>query len=929
MPYLERFYLAPPRLRPGTLNAYLLAASLVALAVALRLAIGSAVPGLQFITLFPAILLTAMICGVNAGIFAVIASTLSAWYFFLAPAFSFRIGSDSEFLVLAIFSATATFIVLVVGAMRTAIERARDLSQTLTVIFEASPDAILLTNRRGAITNVNRRATELFARSRESLVGAPLHSLLPEAHRGRHGPLHAEYMANPQPREMGSGLDLLALRGDGTQIEVDIRIGPIRIDHQLQAIATVRDMTEQRAAQRALAESRERQAAIDARQASDRALHSALERTTDNVVVLDREWRLIYMNQHARNRAGPERAVLGRVIWDIVPWLYDGAAGLSWRAAMESGVPVHIPASLTQEQTYVEANAYPSLEGLTIFYRDVTEAHRTAAALAQSEALLRLFIDRAPAAIAMFDTQMRYLAVSHRFTVLHPDRCASPEDLIGRTQYEVFPDIPRHWHDVHQRVLKGETLSSDTEPVPRKDGGTRWINWEMTPWHNADNAIGGALLFVEDVTRHRETEQALRQLTDDLTDRLRENEALVASLRSESAAREAAQARALNAERVQALGALTGGMAHDFNNLLGVIVLNLDVTQRMLPEHDPKKKLVVDALGSARSGAALIRSLLAFARRQPLAPARTVLNEQVCSMYNLLVRTLGENITITFECAPDLWPVMVDPSQVEACLLNLATNARDAMPAGGALTITTNNLSVAADDLNRDPSTPPGDYAVLAVSDTGNGMTPGVMARAFEPFFSTKGEDRGTGLGLAMVYGFAQQSGGHVSVDSTPGKGATIRVFLPRAPEVATSPAPPQPPDPLFPMQGHGETVLVVEDDPNLRDAVVQQLNTLRYRAIEAASPAAALRLLASERIDLVFSDVVMPGGMDGFELAEQVDANWPSVGVLLTSGFSNRPLGAGSDGTAEPRPILAKPYDQAQLARAIRQALDRHPAQP
>ena len=243
----------------------------------------------------------------------------------------------------------------------------------------------------------------------------------------------------------------------------------------------------------------------------------------------------------------------------------------------------------------------------------------------------------------------------------------------------------------------------------------------------------------------------------------------------------------MQGQKMEAIGNLTGGMAHDFNNLLGVIILNLGVAQRMLLDSDRARQLVVDALAAARSGAELIRSLLAFARRQPLHPRRIEINEQVSNMISLLSRVVREDIEISLDLAPNLWPVIADPAQFEACIVNLATNARDAMSNGGKLTIVTGNQHLDADYAKLNPSVTPGDYAMITVSDTGTGMTAEVIAKVFDPFFTTKEQGKGTGLGLSMVFGFMNQSGGHVSIYSEPGLGTTIRLFLPRAPDTAES----------------------------------------------------------------------------------------------------------------------------------------------
>ena len=289
----------------------------------------------------------------------------------------------------------------------------------------------------------------------------------------------------------------------------------------------------------------------------------------------------------------------------------------------------------------------------------------------------------------------------------------------------------------------------------------------------------------------------------------------------------------MQAQKMEAIGNLTGGMAHDFNNLLGVIILNLGVAQKMLVDSDRVRQLVVDALAAARSGADLIRSLLAFARRQPLHPRRIEINEQVSNMTSLLSRVVREDIEISLDLAPNLWPVIADPAQFEACIVNLATNARDAMPNGGKLTIITGNQHLDADYAKLNPSVTPGDYAMITVSDTGTGMTAEVIAKVFDPFFTTKEQGKGTGLGLSMVFGFVNQSGGHVSIYSEPGLGTTIRLFLPRASDTAESRVPAHSLSPIAAEKGRGETVLVVEDNAAMRQAVVQQLALLNYRVLE------------------------------------------------------------------------------------------------
>ena len=378
----------------------------------------------------------------------------------------------------------------------------------------------------------------------------------------------------------------------------------------------------------------------------------------------------------------------------------------------------------------------------------------------------------------------------------------------------------------------------------------------------------------------------------------------------------------LHATKMEAIGGVTGGMAHDFNNLLGVLVLNLGFVESRLEESSRLRPLISEALNASRRGADLVRSLLAFARRQPLRPARIDVNGVISTLSHLLARVLGENIRITLELGAETWEVIADPAQLEACMMNLAANARDAMPRGGRLTISTSNLTIDAGNPAVPAAMTPGDYAVIVVSDTGVGMTPEVMAKIFEPFFTTKEPGKGTGLGLSMVFGFASQSGGHVTVYSEPGRGTTMRLFLPRAVEPASGIAVPAlPRAPIA--SGGGETILVVEDNEAMRRTVVRELAELNYQVLEASDAAAALAILQAEPVDLILSDVVMPGPMDGIDLASRVLTAWPGVAIVLTSGFL---AGQASDRLTGPLAsvaLLSKPYEPDSLAGTIRMALD------
>jgi len=374
-----------------------------------------------------------------------------------------------------------------------------------------------------------------------------------------------------------------------------------------------------------------------------------------------------------------------------------------------------------------------------------------------------------------------------------------------------------------------------------------------------------------------------------------------------------AEERLRQSQKLEAVGRLTGGVAHDFNNLLGVAILNLELLGALLTDNPAAAELSRACLEALLHGAQLTQQLLAFGRRQPLQPVRGNVNDLVRDAVRLPARALEETVRVETRLADQAWPVFVDQSQFEAAITNLATNARDAMPDGGTLTISTANLR-----LDRPGDLSPGDYAVVTVEDTGCGMTPEVLSQAFEPFFTTKPVGKGSGLGLSMVFGFAKQSGGQVTIDSAPGQGTRIRLFLPRADPVGETTVATVDTATGY---GQGECVMVVEDNARLRAAAARHLVALGYRTIEMEDGRAALNALESgTRVDLVFSDIVMPGDIGGYDLARIVPERWPSVRVVLTSGYRN-----AAPGTVPPDrevPILNKPFRRADLSRVIRQAL-------
>jgi signal transduction histidine kinase/CheY-like chemotaxis protein len=400
-----------------------------------------------------------------------------------------------------------------------------------------------------------------------------------------------------------------------------------------------------------------------------------------------------------------------------------------------------------------------------------------------------------------------------------------------------------------------------------------------------------------------------------------EAEGALEALKTEAAAREASEAQLRQLQKMEAIGQLTGGIAHDFNNMLAVVMGSLELAQRRLPEGAERvSKLLDNAREGATRAAALTARLLAFSRQQPLAPKPIETGKLIDGMCDMLTRTLGDAISVECVNSAGLWRCYADASEVENAILNLAVNARDAMPDGGKLTIESANANIDDNYARTHSEVEPGQYVAVCVTDTGVGMPPDVIARAFDPFFTTKAVGKGTGLGLSQVFGFAKQSGGHVAIYSEVGQGTTIKLYLPRF--LGSGDADPPLADHATPEGKPGEIILVVEDEQRVRHFAVDVLRELGYTALSADGPAEALTILGQQpEITMLFTDIVMPD-MNGRKLADLARAARPDLKILFTTGYTRNAVvhnGMLDIGVA----FLPKPYNIGELARKIREVLD------
>jgi PAS domain S-box-containing protein len=490
-----------------------------------------------------------------------------------------------------------------------------------------------------------------------------------------------------------------------------------------------------------------------------------------------------------------------------------------------------------------------------------------------------------------------------------------PQEVLGKPLDILVPERFRRGHHAHVSAF------SSSPGTARHMGDRQAIyalrkNGEEFPAEATISKTGGhgdsvMTVILRDITRQMDARGQLERMVAERTH----------ELEAEIVRREQAQDQLVKVQRLEAFGQLTGGVAHDFNNLLTIIGGNLELLKDRLPESANAKPLN-RAIDAVAMGARLTQRLLSFARRSRLEPEVLDLNTEVLAMIDLLRRTLGEPITISSALSPDLWSVKADASQIENAILNLAINARDAMPLGGKLIIETANARIdeGFPRSNQGEVVTPGDYVRITISDTGVGMAPDVLAQAFEPFFTTKEPGKGTGLGLASIYGFVRQSGGHTTIYSEPGRGTTVNIYLPRcaadttASEAALDPA-------GLPVAIKGR-ILVVEDNPDVRETTIDRLEHLGFLVTACGSAAIAMKILeGGSDFSLVFSDVVMPGGASGLDLANWIKERRPGLPVLLTSGFTEELIRAeaGSDSP----PVLRKPYGRAELATAVQKALN------
>jgi len=610
---------------------------------------------------------------------------------------------------------------------------------------------------------------------------------------------------------------------------------------------------------------------------------------SDGIVALDNEWRLVYANAAATRIWGRDlNMFMGKSIHDALSIPEDNKFRLAYMASKHNGEPIAFSGYSEIFAAWVDVRGYPHAEGYIVLFRTASP-ESSPARRSENErereatrSINQRIFDTSLDLILVVDRQGHFLRVSPSGRAILGYR---PDEMIGRNAKDfLYADDLEITRANMRHARRGRDPRIFECRYVHKDGHLVPLTWTGI-WSEPDQQY---FFIGRDMTERIQLESQLRQV-----------------------------------QKMEAVGQLTGGVAHDFNNILTVIIGMTEILSQDLAGNPSLAPIVAAVDEAATRGAQLTQRMLAFARKQPLQARNLDLNEVVTRATVMLQRMLGEDIGLKSVLAEGLWEAFADPSQVEDAILNLAVNARDAMPSGGALVIETSNAVLDENYAAQNVEVTPGEYVAVSITDSGAGMPPEGLERAFEPFFTTKEVGRGTGLGLSMVYGFAKQSRGHVKIYSEIGHGTRVMVYLPRA---AGAEAQAEAPQPARAHPFGRETILVVEDSDAVRKVAVRILRGLGYQVREAADGPSALAILREEgEIDLLFTDLIMPNGITGQELLVRARALRPGLKALFTSGYSERFIkdkGSTEEGVA----LLSKPYRQQNLAEAVRAALDAAP---
>lgn len=755
-------------------------------------------------------------------------------------------------------------------------------------ILENVADGVVTIDEKGKIESFNPAAERMFGYSAREIIGRAVSNLMSGADRRKHNAYVADYLASGVSKILGIGArELTGRRKDGSKFPLSLSIGEMRAGDRPVFIGSLRDISARKQAEMAVEISKLKAAEAHA------LLAEAIESSPDAIGLYDADDRLVLFNDAFSKgilsglsdliepgvtfeklvRASVERGHVSIPEGNVEDYI---RARIEHHRAGEGNLEVEVAGDrwmLSRERRMPGG-------GIIGTRTDITEQKRAENAIRESEERFRAVIDNSPMSFLLKDTEGRIQLANQTYINWFGP---SLGELVGKTSHELFSkEIADGFVAQDRKALEtGEALELEHE-IAFKDGSLHAIVVTKFPVFDGNGQPIGVAGTSWDVTEQRKIEERLRQ-----------------------------------AQKMEAVGQLTGGVAHDFNNLLTVILGNLDLLNESIEDDPAASELIDAALRASLRSADLTQQLLAFSRKQTLNPKPTDVNERIPVVVGLMKRILGESIEVGTDLADRLPKAMVDESQLESAILNLAINARDAMPTGGRLLIETGSISVRKPRSGRRNNLAPGRYVAVSVVDNGTGMAADVVEHAFEPFFTTKEVGDGTGLGLSMVYGFARQSGGDLEIRSHLGKGTTIVLFLPEAKDDSKPRGNSNKTPQGFP--AGNETVLVVEDQPQVRDFIVTVLRRLGYTVLGAANGSEAIAVAErTPAIDLVLTDLLLPGGMNGHKVAQQVRKRIARIKVVYISGFSR-----GTVETGDPNTFLMKPFGRRALAETVRKALD------
>jgi PAS domain S-box-containing protein len=751
-------------------------------------------------------------------------------------------------------------------------------------LLEAAPDGMVVVDRSGVIVLLNVQAEKQFGYRSDELLGQKVTNIIPEGFAERLIADGTRTTAEALAQQIGTGIELHGRRKDGSEFPIEIMLSPLESAEGILVTAAIRNITVRKDADKHLAQ-------MEAR------YRGLLEAAPDGMVVVDQAGAIVLLNVQAEKQFGYRSdELLGQKVTNIIPegfaerLIADGTRTAAEALAQQIGTGIELNGLRRDGSEFpIEIMLSPleSAEGIlvTAAIRDITVRKDAERHLAQMEARYRGLMEAAPDGMVVVDQDGVIVLLNVQAEKQFDYR---RDELLGQKVTNIIPEgfAERLISDALRTTAEAlaQQIGTGIELKGRRRDGTMFpIEIMLSPLDSPEGAQVTAA--IRDISERKQLEQQLHQ-----------------------------------SQKMEAIGQLTGGIAHDFNNLLGVIIGNLDLLDRLVASNEAAVRRVQTAQKAAMRGADITRRLLMFSSSEELKPSVVQLGDSIQNMIELASRAIGAEIKITTHVDDSVPPLFVDPAGLESALLNLVVNARDAMPKGGSITIASevqtlgdSHPAVQSGDLKA------GHYVHVSVSDTGQGMSRETLERAFEPFFTTKPRNKATGLGLAMVYGFAKQSGGIVRAYSELGQGTTVSLYLPIAMDLPRS-VPSGTPEPLnAKLSG---TVLMVDDEVDLLEVALTYIADMGLKSYKAIDGASALVALAQHPdIDLMMTDIVMPGGMNGVELAQKALALYPALKIIYSSGFPAEALAEKSMPLAD-GPLLHKPYQRTEFAAIVHRVM-------